>query len=418
MLTSLLRGKGGDAPIRTSRDLEKFIYNAASETAAQIAVNPNTALQNDAVSACARVLSESVAQVSLKTFVRTSKGKEPATDHWSYPILHDAPNHFQSSFEYREQGMMNMLLTGNSYGYINRRANGEIGEILPLVNHHIRVTQDDWNIRYDVSDGKGWNEKLPPEKVFHTRWWSRNGFTGEAPIQIMREAIGFAIALNRHGVKLFTNGAHPGLILKYKAWLSKEQEKQAQDAVEKGYGGDNAYKAMILGGDTGIERLGMTSVEAQYLELLRYLRSVLAGMLRVPSHMIDDLDRATFNNIEHLSLEFVKFTLMPWLRRWETAINLQLFTPKERGKYFAEFVVDSLERGDIKSRNEAYQLQRQNGILSRDEWREMENKNPLPLGAPDDLLEPGNMTAIGASGAVLRPGNNNMQLVMAGGKGA
>jgi HK97 family phage portal protein len=288
-----------------------------------------------------------------------------------------------------------------------------VRELLPLEPGRVRVKQrDDWEIEYNV-DG----ETLPQSEIFHLRWWSPNGYEAESPIVQARNAIGMAMALERYGAKFFANGGHVGLMVKYPNWLKEDQEDRARQSWETGYSGDNAFKATIVQGGAELERLSMTSQDAQYLELCKYYRTVIAGIFRMQLHLIADLERSTNNNIEHQSLEFVKFTLMPWLRRWEQAINSQLLTPAERQKYFAEFVVSSLERGDIKTRNEAFQLMRQNGVLSRDEWRDKENMNEMPLDAPDDLLEPGNMTAIGQGGQVLRPGNNNVT-INANGKGS
>lgn len=357
------------------------------------AVTPESALQCAAVYACVRVLAESVAQLPLILYKRTKEGgKERATDHPLYAKLGVKPNGWQTSFEYREAQQVNLALRGNAYSFINR-AGGRIMELVPLHPDRVKVEQlDDFTVQYHVKTGHK-ESIIPASEIHHVRGLSTNGLTGLSPIAMAREAIGLSLATEEHGARLFMNGARPGGIVsrpKDAPKWSEEAAKRFIKSFSEVHGGENRGSTAMLEDGMTFTVVGMTSEDAQFLETRKYQRSEIASIFRVPPHMIGDLERATFSNIEQQSLEFVMHSLMPWLRRWEQAISRDLLTERERETYFAEFLVDGLLRGDIVSRYSAYRTAIEAGFMSRNEARIRENMNPED--GLEKFLHPMNMT--------------------------
>lgn len=356
-------------------------------------VTPETAMQCAAVQASVRVLAESVAQLPLILYKRTKDGgKERATDHPLYARLGAKPNGWQTSFEYREAQQVNLALRGNAYAYINR-AGGQVRELIPLHPNRVTVEQlDDFRVQYRVRTGSVENV-IPQTEIHHLRGLSTNGLVGLSPIAMAREAIGLSLATEEHGARLFQNGARPGGIItrpKDAGKWSEDAAKRFLASFREAYSGDGLGKTALMEDGMSFTVVGMTSEDAQFLETRKYQRSEIAAIFRVPPHMIGDLERATFSNIEQQSLEFVMHSLMPWLRRWEQAISRDLLTERERETYFAEFLVDGLLRGDIASRYAAYAVAITNGFMNRNEVRLRENLNPEP--GLDVFLSPLNMT--------------------------
>lgn len=356
-------------------------------------VTPENAMQCAAVNACVRVIAESVAQLPLILYRRTPDGgKVRATEHPLYAKLAVKPNGWQTSFEYREAQQVNLVLRGNAYSFINRVGN-RIHELIPIHPDRIEVEQlDDFTVQYVVKTGEK-KTVIPASEIHHVRGISTNGLTGLNPIHMAREAIGLSLATEEHGARLFQNGARPGAIIKRPkdapGW-SEEAAKRFLESFREAYSGENLSRTAMLEDGMEFQVVGMTSEDAQFLETRKYQRTEIASIFRVPPHMIGDLERATFSNIEHQSLEFVMHSLMPWLRRWEQAISRDLLTEKERETYFAEFLVDGLLRGDIQTRYAAYTQAINSGFMSRNEVRLKENMNPAD--GLDEFLTPLNMT--------------------------
>ncbi len=379
--------------ISDSRDLDLFLRTGSISNSG-VTVTCDTAMRCTTVYACVRVLAESVAQLPLITYRRRKDGgKDRATEHWLYSLLHDSPNEWQTSFEFREMMMGHVLLRGNAYAFINRLQSGRVVELLPLHPDRVEPKQDkDFRITYTITDENGAQQVLRREQIFHIKGLSSNGLVGLNPIEQHRESIGLALATEEHGSRLFSNGANPSGVLEHPMKLSKEAQQRLKETFEeKTTGLLNAHKPMILEEGMKWSQMGMTSEDSQFLETRKFQRNDIASMFRVPPHKIGDLERATFSNIEHQALEFVTDSLMPNLKRWEQAIHMALLTEKDRKTIFVEFLVDGLLRGDIKTRYEAYAKAITNGILSPNEVRSLENLNPRDGG--DEYLTPLNMIA-------------------------
>lgn len=359
-------------------------------TAAGVAVTPEKAMQCAAVYACVRVLAESVAQLPLMLFERKADGsKEPARRHPLWTLLHDQPNPWQTSFEFREQLQGHLALRGNAYAYINRVDGGRrIQELIPLHPDRVSVEQaSDLTVTYRLDRSK---DVFQASEILHLRGLSSNGVTGLSPIGQARESIGLALATAEHGANLFGNGARPSGVLTHPGQLGDEAAARLKASWTAAHGGANRLGTAVLEEGLTWTALTMTSEDAQFLETRKYQRAEIASIFRIPPHLIGDLEKATFSNIEHQGLEFVVHSLMPWLVRWEQRIASGLLSQLERQRYFVKFNVAGLLRGDLKSRYDAYHQAIADGWLTRNETRALEDLNPGPKEL-DEFLVPLNM---------------------------
>lgn len=372
----------GSNTITTSEDLARVLLRRGWGTKAGVPVTVETALMVAALNAAVSVLAESVAQLPLVLYRRrTGGGKERATDHPLWRLLHEQPNAWQTSFELREMMTLHLALWGNAYAYKVPLPSqgGRVAELQPLHPDRVRVEQGpDLRVTYRVSLPGGDQVTLPRERVFHLRDRSIDGVRGESRLRSGRDTIGLALVAEQWGAQLFGNGARPGGVLYTDKTLGPEQVQAIAESWKAAHGGENALGTAVLDGGFKWSPLTMNNTDAQFIELRRFQIAEISRLYRVPPHMLGDLERATFSNIEHQSLEFVKYSLMPWLRRWETAIYSQL-VPQDSG-LFAEFLVEGLLRGDTKSRYESYQIAIMNGWMSPNEVRERENMNPREGG--------------------------------------
>ena len=358
-------------------------------------VNETTSMRVGAFFASVRVLTESIASLPLEVYQRLPDGgKERTESHRLYSLLHNQPNSWQTSFEFREMLSYHIIMRGNGYAYKSRNGRGEVMELIPIHPDQVRVEQDQrYRLVYTFTptDKTRVPITLTQSDVLHIRGLALDGYTGVSLLTWGREVIGGALGQQQHGNKLWKNGANPGVALKHPGQLSEPAYKRLKESWEDRYAGaSNAAKTVIVEEGMTIERLSMNNDDAQFLESRKFSRSEIAGITRVPPHMIGDLERATFSNIEHQDLAFVKHTLRPWLVRWEQAMARDLF--KGTG-LFPEFNIDGLARGDLKSRYEAYAIGRNWGWFSVNDIRAKENMNPIEDG--DEYLRPLNMQPVG-----------------------
>ncbi len=348
-------------------------------------VNERTAMQITAVYACIRILAESVAQLPLHLYKYNAMGgKEKAIGHSLYRILHDEPNPEMTSFVFRETLMTHLLLYGNAYAQIIRNGKGEIIALYPLMANRMNVDRDEkGNLYYEYQHSqdeantmKGSTVRLKPADVFHIVGLSADGIVGYSPIAMAKNAIGMSIACEEYGSKFFNNGAVPGGVLEHPEHLKKPE--LVRESWQNTFGGSmNAGKVAVLEEGMKYHPISIPNNEAQFLETRKFQISEIARIFRVPNHMISDLEHSSFNNIEQQSLEFVKYTLEPWISRWEQAIVRSLLNENEKKEYFAKFNIDGLLRGDYKSRMEGYAVARQNGWMSTNDIRQLENLDQI-----------------------------------------
>lgn len=376
-------------------------------------VTERSAMQMTAVYCCVRILAEAVAGMPLHTYRYTENGgNEKAKDHPLYFLLHDEPNPEMSSFSFRETMMTHLLLWGNAYSQIIRNGRGEVIGLYPLMPSRMTVDRDEkGHLYYQYTTINGENPKakgetviLLPKDVLHIPGLGFDGLVGYSPIAMAKNAIGLAIATEEYGNSFFSNGATPGGVLEHPG-IMKDPEKirDAWNAAFKGSG--NANKVAVLEEGMKYTPISINPQEAQFLETRKFQINEIARIFRIPPHMIGDLEKSSFSNIEQQSLEFVKYTLDPWVNRWEQAMYRTLLTPEEKKEYFFRFNVDGLLRGDFKSRMEGYAIARQNGWMSGNDIRELENQNRVE--GLDSYLVNGNMVPVEEAGAAYSKGGEN-----------
>nr|DAO60279.1 MAG TPA: Portal [Caudoviricetes sp.] len=369
-------------------------------------VNERSAMQMTAVYSCVRILSEAVASLPLHVYLRTDFGTEKAVKHHLYKVLHDEPNPEMTSFVFRETLMTHLLLWGNAYAQIIRNGKGEVLGLYPLMPDRMKVDRDEQGhiyYQYFVTDGdapinKTSIVKLSESEVLHIPGLGFDGLVGYSPIAMAKNAIGMAIATEEYGAIFFANGATPSGILEYPGTI-KDPEAM-RESWSQGFSGTNAHKVAILEEGMKYTPISISPNEAQFLETRKFQINEIARIFRVPPHMVGDLEKSSFSNIEQQSLEFVKYTLDPWVTRWEQSIVRRLFSEEEKKKYYVKFNVDGLLRGDYQSRMNGYATARQNGWMSANDIRELENLDRIPVEEGGDLyLINGNMLPLKRAGA-------------------
>ena len=367
-------------------------------------VNARTAIQVSAVYACVRVIAETVASLPFSVFEQDKTGSRKALDHPLYRILHDEPNPEMTSFVWREAMLTHLLLWGNSYSQILRAGRGNIVGLYPLLPDHMEVDRDDkGKLTYAYSTTNGQTVKLRPEDVLHIPGLGFDGIMGYSPIAIERNAVGLSIAAEEFGGKFFGNGATPSGILTHPNTV--KNPKALRESWMEAYGGSsNANRVAILEEGMTFTRISMPNNEAQFLETRKFQVEEICRIYRVPPHMIADLEHATFSNIEHQSIDFAVHTIRPWLVRIEQAINRALFSEKEKGRFYCQFNLDGLMRGSYKERMEGYSIARQNGWMSANDIRQLENQNPIPdEDGGNAYLVNGNMISVRRAAQNLAP---------------
>ena len=372
------------------------------------AVTERSAMQMTAVYSCVRILAEAVAGLPLHMYRYTSDGgKEKAIDHPLYRLLHDEPNPEMSSFVFRETLMTHLLLWGNAYAQIIRNGKGEVMALYPLMPNRMEVNRDSLGRLYyqyttqsdDVPTVKGTTVYLDPSEVLHIPGLGFDGLVGYSPIAMAKNAIGMAIACEEYGAKFFANGAAPSGVLEHPGTI--KDPARLRETWQSQFGGSsNSGKVAILEEGMKYTPISISPEQAQFLETRKFQINEIARIFRVPPHMVGDLEKSSFSNIEQQSLEFVKYTLDPWVIRWEQSIHRTLLNETEKKEYFVKFNLEGLLRGDYQSRMNGYATARQNGWMSANDIRELENLDRIPKADGGDLyLINGNMLPLSDAGA-------------------
>ena len=371
-------------------------------------VNERTAMQTTAVYSCVRILAETIASLPLHLYQYKNQGKEKIYDHSLYRLLHDEPNPEMTSFVFRETLMSHLLLWGNAYAQIIRDNAGRVLALYPLLPNKMRVDRASNGELYyiytrDTGDNpsiSGYGEViLRSENILHIPGLGFDGLVGYSPIAMAKNAVGMTLACEEYGASFFTNGANPGGVLEHPGVVKDPSKiRESWNSIYKGSG--NAHKVAVLEEGMKYQQIGIPPEEAQFLETRKFQINEIARLYRIPPHMVGDLEKSSFSNIEQQSLEFVKYTLDPWVIRWEQALQKALLLPSEKTRYFIKFNVDGLLRGDYASRMSGYATGRQNGWLSANDIRELEDMNPISTNEGGDLyLVNGNMTKLKDAGA-------------------
>ena len=362
-------------------------------------VTANTAMNHSAAWACIKVITETIATLPINVYQRDSTGNREIMDKSTlFKLLHRAPNKDMTSVQFFEAMMYNLLLHGNSYTQIIRRGNGEIFELFPLHSEYMKVdrNEDTGNIEYVYRN----EHKLSQEEVLHIGGLSSNGIVGFSPLTVARQVLGLGLSIDEQAGSFFANGAIPSGVLEHPGKLSDAAADNLRSSWSTHYGGSgNAYKTALLEEGLTYKPIAFNAADSQLLESRKFQVSEIARIFRVPPHMIQDLERATFSNIEAQSIDFVRHTIRPWLVRIESAINMRLL--RNSPNQFVEFNVDGLLRGDTTTRYEAYAKGLQNGFLTPNEVRRLENFNTTDSEGGDVFYRPLNMHYVSPDGSVV-----------------
>jgi len=375
-----------------------FLFGGSSSGKA---VNERTAMQTTAVYACVRILAEAIASLPLHVYRYTADGsKARVPDHPLYALLHDAPNPEMTSFVWRETMMSHLLLWGNAFTQIIRDGRGRVLSLYPLLPNKTEVSRSaNGEIFYTYrSDTRG-GVTLRKDEILHIPGLGFDGLIGYSPIAMAKNAVGMAIAVEEFGAKFFANGASPGGVLEHPSTIKDIQRvKDSWNAAYQGSG--NAHRVAVLEEGMKFQAIGIPPEQAQFLQTRKFQINEIARVFRVPPHLVGDLEKSSFSNIEQQSLEFVKYSLDPWVVRWEQSLQQSLILPGEKPGLFVKFNLDGLLRGDYQSRMNGYATARQNGWMSANDIRELEDMNRIPAEEGGDLyLINGNMLPLINAGA-------------------
>ena len=371
-------------------------------------VNERSAMQMTAVYSCVRILAEAVAGLPLHLYrYKEDSGKERAINNNLYHLLHDEPNKEMSSFIFRETLMTHLLLWGNAYAQIIRNGKGEVVALYPLMPNKMQVDRDENGELYyiytrssdEAKTMEGVTVYLTPRDVLHIPGLGFDGLVGYSPIAMAKNAIGLAIATEEYGAKFFANGAAPSGVLEHPGTI-KDPSRLRENWNSTFGGSANSGKVAVLEEGMKYTPISISPEQAQFLETRKFQIDEIARIFRVPPHMVGDLEKSSFSNIEQQSLEFVKYTLDPWVIRWEQSLSRALLNEDEKRKYFFKFNLEGLLRGDYESRMSGYAVARQNGWMSANDIRELENMDKIPAEDGGDLyLINGNMLPLNKAGA-------------------
>lgn len=378
------KGQVLDTPEKIADFLQEFGTSASGEK-----VTPSTAMQISTVFACVRVLAESIGVLPLGIYQKSDGKTSPVKDTPIAKLMQEGPNAFMTPIEYKELIITHLALRGNHFSYKNRVA-GRVVELLPLSPAAVKPKLgDNFDVEYEVTFPNGSIETLTEREIWHVRLFTDDGLNGLSPISYNRNSLGLAKATETHGSVLFKNAAKPAGGFKTSSNLKEDQVRNLKEQLD-GYRGEGAHKNLILQGGLEWFQTTMTSEDAQFLETRKYQRSEICGIFKVPPHMIGDLERATFSNIEHQSLDFVQSALVPYMTRIEQRINKSLLS---NSNHYAKFNANALLRGDMKARAEFYTKMLHAGAISPNEIRALEDWDERENG--DIYLTPLNMAING-----------------------
>lgn len=365
-------------------------------TTSGVDVDNDKALTYSAFWCAVNIIAGAVGYLPLKTYEKiTPRGRRVVDEHAVYGLLHDAPNEWMHALTFKETLTSHALSWGNGYAEIERNEGGGAVALWPLLPHRTRpkITADFQKI-YEIDSPEGSKRYLPDANVLHIHGLGFDGLKGYNVIDYAHQGVGLGLATEKYGATFFGNNSNPGGVLESARLLSdKAYERMKKTWNDLHHGLDNAHRMAILEEGMTWKSIGVPPEHAQFLESRKFQVSEIARWFQIPPHYLGDLDRATFNNIEHQGLEFVMYTLARWLKRWEMECNRKLFSTAQRRIYYTEFLVDALLRGATLDRYNAYHQAINDGWMSRNEIRDRENMNPA--AGLDEYLRPQNMAVAG-----------------------
>ena len=358
-------------------------------------VTEQSAMQVSVAWACVRIITETIGSLPLSMYERDEgTGNAKKVEHDISPVLITSPNADMTGVEYREALTAGLALRGNHYSLKDTTSSGQLVSLYPLPADTRPVIKENGAKVYQFQD-RGKTQELPSEKVWHVKGFGADGLVGLSPIAYARQALGVALAAEEFQARFFANGANPSWLISIPQWLDEKQRSIARENINKIWSGlDNVHRAQLLEGGMTAQAATMPLDDAQFMELRGFSLQEICRIYRIPPHMVADLSRSTNNNIEHQGAEFVMFTLAPYLTRIEASVARWLLKPEDRRKYFLRFNVDALLRADATGRANFYSSALQNGWMSRNEVRALENRNTVDEEGMDDYTVQSNLLPV------------------------
>lgn len=354
------------------------MFNGRKTASGERVSESNSLVQPD-IFACVNVLSDDIAKLPIHTYKRTEGGIERKPEHMSAHAVYARPNPYMTAFTWKKLMMTHVLTWGNAYSYIQFGSHGYPEALFPLrpdyTNAYVHPTTG--MLWYQtVLNGKA--IELYDYEVLHFKGLSTDGIHGKSPIGVVREHIGAQAAATKYNAKLYKNEATPRGILKVPAFLDEKPKENVRKEWKRVNQGENI--AII---DNGLEyqSISMPLQEAQFVESMKFNKAQISMIYKVPLHKLNELDKATFSNIEHQSIEYVRNTLQPWIVNFEQELNVKLFLDHDqKSGHYVKFNIDSELRGDSKTQAEYLKTLHETGVLNKDEIRELLERNPIENG--------------------------------------
>ena len=340
------------------------------QSTAGVGVSDETAMNFTAVWAAIRILSESVAQLPLSIYETDKNGNNKlASKHGMYNLIHRKPNDLMTTYTFIQKCMIDLLTRGNSFVYIKRNGAARPTELIPLDVTKVKLIENDGVIYYELQEGG----LIDSYDILHFKIMSKDGLIGQSPVDVGASAIGYGLALERYGNSFFSNGAKVSGVLSTDRHLTDEAINRLRISFKENYSNINdANKTMVLEEGLKFQQISLSNEASQFLKSREFSISEIARLYNLPPHLLRDLTKSSFNNIAEEGLNFVKYSLMPYIVMMESEMNCKLFRTNEIGKMHTKFIVNALLRGTPKDRSEYYRTMLNIGAMSIDEIRQYE----------------------------------------------
>lgn len=369
-----------------------LLFGLPNSTKSGIDVDYISAMNYSALYAGVTLISESLASlVKDVTNTRLINGIEqvlPARTHPGWKLINVSPDGIRTGYSLIESMSMHALCCGNGYAELIQNGRGQGVKAHLLLPGTVEMQLDREGIPfYRITDRYRGHRVVLPMNMLHLRAPSWDGLEGISPITRARESIGLGLAAEKYGAQFFGGGGHlKGFITKPNRIGEKERKSLQREWMIMHGDVDNALQIGVLSGGMDWKQMGLSNEDAQFLQTRKFQVNEIARWLRIPPHMLGELDNAKYDNIEHMLIEFKTFTLTPWIRRWETELNMKLFTPDEQRTYQVTFDLNSLQAADSAVMAEVRERQLRNGVLTPDEWRTAERRPVYPDGSGNKPL--------------------------------